>query len=193
MPVEISEAEDALRKKYEHLYNRLWNDPKEGLNFKRKVKELVPDAQIPELDMIDTTVRPFEEKLAKQAKDNEALVARLDAIEKAKKDGDDESALVKSLDSARKKFSLTDEGFDKAITRMKEMNNPDAEAAAAWVASQEKKAKPVGSSSFAPAALNLYGSNKVDDTLADLHRDPVAWQDSTIQTMLDEFAAQDAA
>jgi hypothetical protein len=163
------------------------------LNFKRKVKELVPDARIPELDMIDTTVKPFEEKLAKQAKDNEALTARLDAIEKSKKDGDEESALVKSLDSARKKFHLTDEGFDKAITRMKEMNNPDAEAAAAWVASQEKKAKPVGSSSFAPSALNLFGSNKVDDTLADLHRDPIAWQDATIQTMLDEFAAQDAA
>lgn len=193
MPVEISEAEDALRKKYEHLYNKLWNDPKEGLNFKRKVKELVPEAQIPELDMIDVTVKPFEEKLGKALEANDALRARLDAIEKAKKDGDEESALVKSLDSARKKFHLTDEGFDKAVSRMKEMNNPDAEAAAAWVASQEKKAKPVGGSNFAPSALNLYGAGKVSDDWSELHKDPVAWQDATIQTMLDEFAAQEAA
>lgn len=190
---EISDAELALAKKYEGLYNKLWNDPKEGLNFKRKVKELVPDAQIPELDMIDVTVKPFEEKLAKQEESNKVLLARLDAIEKAKKDGDEESALVKSLDSARKKFHLTDEGFDKAVARMKQMNNPDAESAAAWVASQEKKARPVGSSSFAPAALDLYGSNKVNDDWASLHKDPVAWQDSQIQIMLDEFAEAEAA
>ena len=190
---EITEAELALARKYESLYNKLWNDPEEGLNFKRKVKKLVPDAQIPELDMIDTTVKPFEEKLAKQAEDNKALRERLDLIEKKSKDEKEESEFAKSLDSARRKFHLTDEGFDKAISRMKEMNNPDAEAAAAWVASQEKKAKPVGSSSFAPSALNLFGSNKVDDSLAELHRDPILWQDNQIQTMLDEFAAQDAA
>lgn len=190
---EISDAQLELANKYQTLYNKLWNDPKEGLAFKRKVKELVPEAQIPELDMIDTTVKPFEEKMAKQAEENKALKDRLDNIEKRSKDEKEESDLVKSLDSARKKFHLTDEGFDKAVARMKEMNNPDAEAAAAWVASQEKKARPVGSSSFAPSALNLYGSNKVDESMADLHRDPIAWQDATIQTMLDEFAAQEAA
>lgn len=190
---EISDAQLELANKYQSLYNKLWNDPKEGLAFKRKVKELVPEAQIPELDMIDTTVKPFEEKMAKQAEENKALKDRLDNIEKRSKDEKEESDLVKSLDSARKKFHLTDEGFDKAVARMKEMNNPDAEAAAAWVASQEKKARPVGSSSFAPSALNLYGSNKVDESMADLHRDPIAWQDATIQTMLDEFAAQEAA
>ena len=190
---EISDAQLELANKYQTLYNKLWNDPKEGLAFKRKVKELVPEEQIPELDMIDTTVKPFEEKMAKQAEDNKALKERLDNIEKRSKDEKEESDLVKSLDSARKKFHLTDEGFDKAVARMKEMNNPDAEAAAAWVASQEKKARPVGSSSFAPSALNLYGSNKVDESMADLHRDPIAWQDATIQTMLDEFAAQEAA
>ena len=190
---EISDAQLELANKYQSLYNKLWNDPKEGLAFKRKVKELVPEAQIPELDMIDTTVKPFEEKMAKQAEENKAFKDRLDNIEKRSKDEKEESDLVKSLDSARKKFHLTDEGFDKAVARMKEMNNPDAEAAAAWVASQEKKARPVGSSSFAPSALNLYGSNKVDESMADLHRDPIAWQDATIQTMLDEFAAQEAA
>lgn len=190
---EISENELALHGKYQHLYNKLWNDPKEGLNFKRKVKELMPDAQIPELDMIDTTVKPFEEKMGKISEENKLLRDRLDAIETSKQNEKEESALVKSLDSARKKFHLTDDGFDKAIARMKEMNNPDAESAAAWVASQEKKAKAVSASSFAPSALNLFGSNQIDESLSDLHKDPQGWQDREIAKMLNEFAEAEAA
>lgn len=190
---EITDAQLALANKYQSLYDKLWNDPEDGLNFKRKVKKLLPDAQIPELDMIDVTVKPFEEKMGKIAEENKVLHARLDSIEKSKKDEKEEADFSKSLDAARKKFHLTDEGFDKAITRMKEMNNPDAESAAAWVAAQEKKTKAVGSSSFAPSALNLYGSNKIDESLADLHRDPQAWQDNEIEKMLNEFADQEAA
>lgn len=190
---EISQSELETLRRSEALLNKMWNDPKEGLNFKRKVKEYAPDARIPELDMIQAAAQPFEEKFTKQAEEIKTMRERLEAREKKEKDDKEESELEASLARVKSQFKFTDEGLEKVIARMKEKNNPDAEAAAAWVAAQERKAKPISGSNIGPSALNLYGSKTADEQYAALNKDPIAWADNEIATMLNEFAQQDAA
>lgn len=190
---EVSDAELMTLKRTEALLNKMWNHPKKGLAFKREVKELIPEANIPELDTIDTVARPFEDKIAKQDEEIKKLTERLEAREKAEDERKEENNLTESLSKARKKFGLTDEGFEKAVSRMREMKNLDAEAAAAWVASQEKKAKPVGGSGIGPQAMNLYGSKTQDENYKELNLDPQGWADREIEKMINEFAEAEAA
>ena len=192
---EVSEHELAVLRRAEGLLNNMISDPKEGLNVKRKIKALIPDAKFPELDVIDTVTQPFQARLAEQEKVNKSLADRLDAWETAQTNSKEESALQAQLDSVKKAYSFTSDGMQKVIERMKEKNNPDAESAAAWVARQERKASPVTNSALMPSALNLYGSNKTSDDLdvVALNRDPQGWADNKIIEMLNEFSQQDAA
>lgn len=192
---EISEAELAVKNKAVELLNRMISDPKEGLDVKRKIKALIPDAKFPELDVIDTVTGPLLNRLAESEKTNKTLADRLDNWEKSQKDTKEESDLQSQLDTVRKQFSFTHEGMEKVIDRMKSKNNPDVESAAAWVAAQERKAAPITNSALMPSALDLYGSNRASDDLdiVALNKDPQGWADQKIVKMLNEFAQQDVA
>lgn len=190
---EISDAQFATLQRGQALLDKLWNDPKGGTAFKKRVKEIIPDAKIPELDIVDEATAPLVAALEEQKKANKSIADRLDNWEKSQKDSKEESELQSQLDSVRKTYGFTADGMDKLITRMKEKNNPDAEAAAAWVAAQERKAKPISSSNIGPSALNLYGTSTEDDTWAALNKNPEKWFDNEVATMLNEFADQEAA
>ena len=190
---EISDAELAAKNRAEALLNRMWNDPKEGMAFKRKVKELVPDAKIPELDIVDSATSPLVAEIEAQKARGNKLEERLNKWEQDQVNSKEENELQSQLDSIKKTYSFTPEGMQKVVDRMKAKNNPDAEAAAAWVASQERKTKPVTDSALLPTALNLYGSNSEDEEWAALNRNPQKWADETLVKMINEFAEQDAA
>jgi hypothetical protein len=190
---EISQAELDLLQKSKKLLDQFWNDPEEGLAFKRKMKKFMPDASIPELEVADSVVKPLTEQLARQADENKALRERLDGWEKKQKDSQEESDLAKSLETVKSKFHFTDEGMNKVIARMKEKSNPDAEAAAAWVASQEKKAAPIQGSGLSHTNLNLYGSNEADESWKDLNMNPEKWMVKEAEKIMGEFAEQEAA
>ena len=190
---EISDADLAVKNRAVALLDKMWNDPKEGMTFKKKVKELVPDARIPELDIVASATGPLLAELEEQKSVSKSLKERLDSWEKTQKDSKDELELQAQLDGVKKTYSFTNDGMQKVIDRMKSKNNPDAEAAAAWVASQERKSKPLTDSALLPSALNLYGSNSSDDSWAELNRDPVGWADKEMVKMLNEFAEQEVA
>ncbi len=190
---EISDAELAVQRRAVALLDKMITDPKDGLSMKRKIKELVPDAKFPELDIIDTTTAPLIAALDEQKKTSKTLADRLDSWEKSQKDSREEGELQSQLDHIRKQYSFTTEGMQKVIDRMKEKNNPDADSAAAWVAAQERKARPVTDSALLPQALNLYGSNSEDESWKELNKDPIKWADNELVKMINEFAEQDAA
>lgn len=193
MAIEISEQELAIKNKAVALLDRMISDPKDGLAMKRRIKELVPDANFPELSMIDTASAPLMEKLEAAEKANKTLADRLDSWEQKQNNSREEGELQSQLDGIRKQYGFTAEGMQKVIDRMKAKNNPDAESAAAWVASQERKAKPVTDSALLPSAMNLFGSNTADESWESLNRDPVKWADQELVKMINEFAEQDAA
>ena len=183
---EISDAELATKNRAVALLDRMWNDPKEGLAFKKKVKELVPDANIPELSIIDSATAPFAKLLESEKAARESLEARLNAFETSRQNTAEEKALRKELDQVKKQYSFTDEGMEKVIGRMREKSNPDAEAAAAWVAAQERKVHT--SSALMPSALNLYGAKTQDGDWAELNKDPNGWADKEMLKIMNEFA-----
>lgn len=190
---EISDQDLAVKNRAVELLNRMINDPSDGLAVKRKIKALVPDANFPELAVIDNASAPIKAALAQAEVFNKSLSDRLDKWEASHKDAKEEGEIQAQLDSVKKQYSFTNEGMQKVVDRMKAKNNPDAESAAAWVAAQERKAQPVAHSALLPSALNLFGSNTADENWEALNRDPQKWMDNELVTMINEFAAQDAA
>ncbi|MDE2096575.1 MAG: hypothetical protein KGL39_04955 [Patescibacteria group bacterium] len=168
-------ADDRLKK----LSEALWNDAELGAKIQARAKEMFPDAKTNE-DVFGPMLNPLRaenEKLSKRLSEmQEERIAEKKAAEEAKT----RQTLEAQLDAARKNYSLTDEGFDKMVARMKETGNyADADAAAAWVASKTPPAK-VDGPTWAPQALNLFGSKKYDEALNELHRDPQSYMDSQL-------------
>ena len=135
-------------------------------------------------DVVDPFVAPLKAE-------NAALKERLDKMEASRAAEKDESEkraaqinLESALAKARQDYNLTDEGFDKMVSRMKETGNyADADAAAAWVASKTPPAAPKGPT-WRNQDLNLFGSKDKDEALVKLHRDPVGYQDDQIEEFL---------
>ena len=156
-----------------------WNDPEIGPGLQKKVKSLFPDAKTND-DVFGPVVAPLKAE-------NEKLAQKLAKIEEeraAERKAAEEATMKRSLDDAlteaRQKYNLTEEGFDKMVSRMKETGNyADAEAAAAWVASKTPPA-PVAGPSWKPQAMNLFGAKKFDEALAELHRDPQEYMDNQL-------------
>ena len=181
----------------EQLVNKLWRDGKLGADVQKLAKETFPDAEI---HTVDETLAPV---LAPFRAQNEALAAELKAMReereadrKAAKDRADEYQKISfqaQISKARDDYNLTDEGFDKMVERMKSTGNyQDPEAAAAWVSSKEPPPPPPGPT-FGPQSLNLFGTQKADENLALLHRDPERYADeqfALFQSDPDKYVAE---
>ncbi len=170
------------------LLEGLWNDPEIGAKIQKAAKDKYSDVKT-----IDDAVAPVLEPLRKQ---NEALAAELKSLreerEAEKKAAEERKAeaekqsFQQQIEAARKNYSLTDEGFDKMVERMKATGNyTDPDAAAAWVASKNPPAAVKGPT-FGPQSLNLYGSQKADENMAALHRDPQAYMDAQLSEFISD-------
>lgn len=190
--VEISKSDLAILQNAHKLLGDLW-DGKTGMDFKKMVKAARPDTKIPELETIEAVTKPYDEKITHLTENNKKLEERLDKWEEDQKNRSEESELSSTLHDVKKKYSLTDEGMDKVIARMKEKSNPDAEAAAAWVRDQLPKTKPVNNSNYTPQSFNLYGSSEKDEKWEALNKDPIKFFDNEVATILNEFANAEAA
>jgi len=158
---------------------RLWNDGDVGPALQKKIKEIYPDAKTND-DVFGPVVAPLKAENEKLTKRLEKFEEERAAEKKAAEESSMKRTLEESLASARKAYNLTDEGFDKMVARMKETGNyVDAESAAAWVASKTPPA-PVAGPSWKPQAMNLFGSKKYDEAMADLHRDPAEYMDNQL-------------
>lgn len=189
--VEISVAELNLLRDSKTVFESLWNDKEKGLEVKRSAKAKFPELRIPELDTIETVTKPYDQKLSKMEDENKQLRDRFDKYERERIERDEEAEFSKDLDGAFKKYSLTEDGKKKAIDRMRDKKSVDAEAAAAWVVSQEPRQKATASSNYLPQSMNLYGSTEKDDKWGDLNKDPVKFADREIANILSDFANGD--
>jgi hypothetical protein len=166
---------------------QVWNSPTHGMKLKALVKEAIPDANIPELDVLNQTNKVRDEAFAKV----DEMAKELAAIKEENRKRDEqvaidreESNFSKKLDAVRRAYNFTDEGMKKVTERMKEHNNPDVEAAAAWVRSQEPKVPT--QSAYAPQTMDLYGSHSGDKKWEELNRNPVAFFDREVLEILND-------
>jgi hypothetical protein len=186
MPM-VDDASWAIHQRALALLNRMADDPEKGLTFKRLAKGIDPSLNFADLETADRVTKPLTDKLS-AAEERIAKMEEERAAEKLARDQADQvRSLTADVDEAVKRFGLTEEGRAKMTQRMQEKGSLDADAAAAWVASQTPKPKPTeGSGAFAPTALNLWGSAEKDDTMAALHTNPEKWMADEIRTMLAE-------
>lgn len=170
------------------VLNKLWQDPKDGLAFKRKVKQVEPTWAIPEVDIVDQAAGPLREEITGLRKTVEDLVGTITTERQTAAEKADEADMTARLDQARKDYRLTDEGMEKVVAYMKEHRVADPLAAAARITDLMPKTAPTGgSSSYGPQALNLFGSKTEDANWADLHKDPEGWFDREVANVMREF------
>lgn len=164
------------------LADKLWNDKELGPKVQAFAKTIYPDATI-EADKVEPWVAPLREQNEKLSKQIEALLADRETEKKAAEAQKGEQSFKAMLDKVRKDYSLTDEGIDQVVARMKEAGAYDVEAAAALVARQTPKPETPGPG-WAPERMNLFGSRKYDEAFKALHDDPADYMDQ----QLAEFA-----
>lgn len=175
---EVPEGELESLRQAKSLLDGLWNSKTVGNKFKRALKEHNPNFSIPEIDIIDEARKPVDEKLTAQDKTIEALQKRLDDRDAKDKDEKEEHNLKQEIEGVKKKYSLTEEGLNKVIDRMKEKKSYDPEAAAAWVMAQQPKTQLAKDSKLGlPGKIDLYGSASKDEAWADLNKDPMGFFD----------------
>lgn len=168
--VEMTEAEAQSLQQAKALLDGLWNSKTTGAKFKRVLKEHNPNFSIPEIDIVDEAKKPIDEKLTAHEKTIEALQKRLDERDTKDKDDKEQRDLQSEIDTVKKKYSLTEDGLNKVIDRMKEKKSYDPEAAAAWVVAQQPKTEIARDSKLGlPGKMNLFGSSTKDDAWKDLH------------------------
>ena len=191
--VEVDARELAMLKRQAGLAEKMYNDPVHGMDIKRALKAIEPNANIPEL-ALENTHRQIEQKaLDAQA----ALDARIAAFERTQQEredrvraADEDSKIARELDAAQRKYSLSDAGRQKAIERMIETKSTDVEAASAWVRTLEPRT-PTGNS-FAPQALDYGKTSESGDNLKALNEEVLRtghadkWFDKTVASVLND-------
>jgi hypothetical protein len=160
------------KSRLEQLADKLWNDKTSaGAAYRAAAKELFPDVALPE-EAAEGAVAPVKAELDAMREKFDAMVAERAAEKQAAADAAVQTNLETAVASARAKYHLTEDGFDKMVARMKETGNyTDAESAAAWVAMQTPTPKAPGPY-LGPQNINLFGSAEKNEQFALLHNDP---------------------
>ena len=193
--VQVAKAELDTLNAIKAMMDKGWKG-KRGAEFRKLLKEENPDLSIPE-DIADDIAKPVLAKVDETANQVKTFGERLDKFLNEFKDREDTASLRSDLGAAQKKFGLDDEGLNKVIQRMKDKNNPDVEAAAAWVASQVPKPQPVADHGIQSVSADLFGTTKKEDAYAELHTGgdpfkPGGWFDQQAIKILNEPAEQAA-
>lgn len=186
--VEIDAGEYAQLQRGFNLLNKMLSDGNIGVPLKRAIAKEDPSITFPEL-AAESVVAPVNEKLSELQASLAKIQEERDAERQAAKESASEAKLRSGIDKARDKYKLTDDGVQGLIAFMTEnqVANPMV-AAAAYVESLPKPPPAAAPNTFAPQTMNLFGANTVDETLQDLHTDPMKWQDAEIARILNEAA-----
>jgi hypothetical protein len=176
-------ASQAEIRALEILQKKLWNDAELGPKVQKIAKELYPDVTIDE-DAFAPIISPLRSRLDELSAELKAERESRAAEKKATEEAQRNTSMEQQLEVARKKYSLTDEGFKQMTDRMIATGSFDAEAAGAWVV-QSAPPKEVTGPTWMPQDLNLFGSKDRDESLALLHKDPAGkFFDSEVREML---------
>ena len=157
------------------LVSKLLKDGKLGPDVRKLAKETFPDAglEFPE-DRFDAQLSPLRDELEQTGKQLQEALDRQTEGEKAADEASQVASMQAKLDDAVRKYSLTADGAQKMVDRMKETGNAsDFEAAAAWVAGQMPKPVDNAGLYLGPQHINLFGSAEQDERFSLLHRDPM--------------------
>lgn len=194
--VTVSKAEYQTLLRIREMSNRAWDHKEKGAQFRRILKDVNPELNIPD-DLADSTIAPIKGEVDETRKEVKGLAERLDKFLEDNGNEKATTALKKDLDDAKKKYGLDDEGMTKVMQRMKDKNNPDVESAAAFIAASAPKPQPISDHGLNSIGLDLFGTTRQEDEFKELHTGgdpfkPGGWFDKTTTKILNEPTEQAA-
>jgi hypothetical protein len=161
------------------LLDRLLGDPRTAAQAEELIATVNPEAKFPHREQREALLAPALKALDEEAKKRQALEDKWTAREKAEQEAHEkaqETDLGKRLDAVRDKRGFSEDAMQKLMQRMRDQNNPDVDAAAAWVAEQSPRPGPqVGVNDFLPRTIDTYGANSGDKAWEGLHKNPDGW------------------
>lgn len=183
-------ADQQIPREIEFVKELLLRDDEVGAAARKMAREKYPDANIPEPNpnkAVEREIAPVKAELDGVKTQLKEALDRLAAKEKADNDLRAENEMGIKLADARKRFGLTDAGYEKMVKRMQETGNvTDADAAAAWVVSQTPKPEPTTTPTWLPESSNLFGTQKRDEQWTALHQDPRRYLDDQLREFVSD-------
>ena len=182
----MSDYPDHVKQASVDLLNRLLGNPETAAEAEDLISRVNPNADFPMKRAREAVIKPVMSELEKEREKIAALEAKLAAREKAEEEAAErarENSLLSRIDSVKGKYGFSDETLQRVMNRMREQNNPDVEAAAAWVAESIPKAAPQTGHDFLPTNVDPWGTTSGDEQWAGLHKDPDRWLTSELRSI----------
>ena len=186
--VTLPRAQAQAAQAAQDLLNRLLGHPEAGtLPTEALIAKVNPTAKFPVKEAREALLAPFEARLKAGDDARDALAKQLSddrAERKAQAEQAEEVKLLDRLNTVRTKRGFSEETMEKVLARMREQNNPDIDAAAAWVAETLPKPSPAIGHDFLPSTVDAFGSNSGDKAWESLHQSPDQWQTAELRKIV---------
>jgi hypothetical protein len=161
---DASDPSAAELQRHRDFLNKVYADPSLRAGITKHLREKFPEIRLAD-DDIDAATAPLRADIDAIKKQNQelldALKKRDDDAAKTVKDRED-ADFVSSMEAARKKYALTDEGFEQMKALMRDRKVYDPEIAAQHLVAQTPPSLPPGPL-YGSAALNFANSAEVSD------------------------------
>lgn len=160
------------------FFEKIFHDPDLGPTIRKRAKAEFPDIVIPE-DTLTPLVTPLQKQIETLAEQNKVLLEKFSKREAEDLERSTFTSLQDRVNKAVATFSLTEAGKAQMLDRMKETGNYTApEDAAAFIA--HSNPKPAALPAWATTNLDLFGTKDYDEKMAQLHRNPQAYEDAEL-------------
>jgi hypothetical protein len=187
--VEMSKADFTLLKAAYDTLNTLWSNPKHALTVKKMVKEVRPETNIGDVEVLETVTKPINDELKATKDELAAMKKSIEDDKKKAKDDGDLKTITEKIDAVVKKRSLTEEGKAGLIKVMQDRQIADPEAAALVYLDQLPKAAPVKPNNALPSYLTPFGTSEdKDNEYKAFWENPQKAADHEITKILNEAA-----
>lgn len=169
------------------LLQSMLADPRTAEEAERLVAVINPEAKFPGRERREAITKPVMDSLAVERAAREALQARLDARDAAEAEAArsrQEDQMMQTLNAVKHKRGFNDETMDRVIARMRQENNPDVEAAAAWVAESIPRPAPATSNyDLLGGQVDPLGMNTQVDHFKGIQENPQQWQTDMLRSI----------
>lgn len=176
-----------LTQRAHNLLNNLLTNPGTAPSVEDAIAKVNPTAKFPGREAREAQYAPVRSEIEQERAERLALQKRLDdrdAADATAREKSAEDALLARMSSIKSKRGFSDEMMDKVVTRMREQNNPDIDAAAAWVSESLPKPGPIVGHDFLPSTVDAYGTASKDKAWEGLHTNPDKWQTDELRSIV---------
>lgn len=184
--VSVSRGQYDLASRSAELLSKMLGDPRTAAQAEELVSRINPAATFPQRDMRNAILQPVEARLEAEQAARKVLEDRLNAREAKEAEAAtlaDQNAMMSRINAVKAKRGFSDEAMEQVIQRMRDNNNPDVEAAAAYVADSLPKPGPATGHDYLGGSVDVFGSQSETDQWKGLTANPDKWLTNELRTI----------